>query len=235
MEPPAALTLSVLDFRAAALESDGESGALLADPRSESSAVVQINDQIDLAPRICRCFTAYLDSDAPRRAEFRKAVAYVAGQFQFESFQIPSLEEDTAAALSIARCAADFVHAIDAGDAIDGVISGSVVVDLLADACATIALAYRYVVGFYETDPMLSKLGEVAVRLILLAEAESDSTREANKVDPQRPAMSQDAVKADQEVASTMSSFAPPAAPQNEVVSLEVVSQRLKEQIVLLA
>ncbi|MFX7763958.1 hypothetical protein ABTK05_20085, partial [Acinetobacter baumannii] len=77
--------------------------------------------------------------------------------------------------------------------------------------------------------------GEVAVRLILLAEAESDSTREANKVDPQRPAMSQDAVKADQEVASTMSSFAPPAAPQNEVVSLEVISQRLKEQIVLLA
>jgi hypothetical protein len=60
-------------------------------------------------------------------------------------------QEDIAAALSIAQDAADIAYAIDTGEMIDEAGSGSVDFGLPADAYATLALGYRYVVGCAET------------------------------------------------------------------------------------
>jgi hypothetical protein len=43
-------------------------------------------------------------------------------------------------------------------------------------------MSYRYVAGFYATDPVLSDLGEAAVRFVLLAEREYDSTLSVNRI-----------------------------------------------------
>jgi hypothetical protein len=232
MEPPAAVTLDVSNFRAATPAMGCEAVGLMADARSDEAAAIRINDQVHLVPRICRFFDAYRDSDALRRAEFRKAVAGVSHSFRFVSSRALSLQDDIAAAHCIAHDAANIAYAIDAGETIDEVGLGSLGVDLPGDAYATLALAYRYVVGLYATDPTLSGLGEVAVRLVLLAEAEFDSTCAVTEVASVQPVI-RNAFRPSQEVVSTMSIFVPPE-PQNKEASLEAISQRLKDEILLL-
>ena len=233
MEPPAALVLDFSNLRTATPGMDCEDSALMADAGSDDAAVIRANDQIHLAPRICRFFNAYRDSDALRRAEFRKAIACVSHRFGFVSPGTPSLQEDIAAALCIAQDAADIAFAIDAGATIDEVGFGSVDVDLLADAYVTLALAYRYVVGLYVTE--LRDLGEVAVRLVLLAEAEYDSPDAGTEIALVRPAMTRGTFRPNQEIVSAVSISVELAASPNKGVSLEAISQRLKDQILLMA
>lgn len=141
---------------------------------SDGIDLVQLQslDRILLAPKVRGFFEAYLAADAVRRAEFRKAAAYASHQFGFDPPVTPSLQDDVAAAVAAARKAADIANANAFGQMIDGGGLGFIDSALLADACATLAMSYRYVVGFYATDPMLSDLGEAAVRLVLLAERE---------------------------------------------------------------
>jgi hypothetical protein len=93
---------------------------------------------------------------------------------QIQSTVTPSVREDRAAALEIAQRAAEISHANVVGETADEVDPSSVDASLLADGYATLALGYRYIVGLYPTDSQMSKLGELAVRLVLLAEREYD-------------------------------------------------------------
>jgi hypothetical protein len=120
---------------------------------------------------------------------------------------------------------------------IDGGDLGFVDSALLADAYAALAMGYRYVVGFYATDPTLSDLGEAAVRLVLLAEREYDSALSVNSVPADNSVPTSDAFWQNQQLSSTLSIFEPPATRQDEEVagSLDAISRRLKDEILLMA
>jgi hypothetical protein len=233
MEPPAAPAPDRLIFPAVTLVGD-------LDSRFNDAAVPQIvaHDQIYLTPRVRRFLNAYLDADAWRRADFRKATAYASRRFGFASPATPTLQEDIAAALVIAQEAAAIADATDSDETVDGTGSYSADSDLLllADAFAALAFVYRYVVGFYTTDSTLGDLGEVAVRFVLLAEREHDAELEATGVAfPATPTIT--AYRANQEFESRLSIFVPATAGQDEVVvrSLEVISQQPKEPALLMA
>jgi hypothetical protein len=238
MEPPAALTLDGSRLRTAGLARDGERQTLPAMlTPADYAGVVQIEaeDQVRLAPKVCRFFNTYLDADCLRKVEFRKAVAYASHRFRFEPPSTPSLQEDIAAAVVIAQEAADIACASDIGEMTDGIDSGVVDVALMADAYATLAFAYRYLVGFYG-NLWMGDLGKVAVRLMLQAEREHDPVLSVTKLPAAKYATTCDVFEPDQELASR-SIFVPPAAGKNEEAtsSLEVISRRLKEQILLIA
>jgi hypothetical protein len=208
--------------------------------KSDDVGTVQIlvRDQIHLAPRVCRLFNAYLEANQSRRADFRKAVAYASHWFGYDSPATPSLQEDIIAALAIAQEAADIAYSADIDEMINGAGLGSVDSGILVGAFATLALGYRYVVGFYTTDPTLGDLGKVAVDLVLLAEREHDSAFVMTNVAPQaRPTMMHNAFRADQKLASSLSIFVPPEVDRKENggISLEAISRRLKDQILLMA
>ena len=201
----------------------------------EGTVVDQVRaDQIFLVPKVYRFFDAYLDADAVRRADFLKAVACVSHQFKFDPPVTPSVQEDRAAALEIAQRAAEISHANDVGEMADEVDPSFVDASLLADGYATLALGYRYIVGLYTTDSQMSKLGELAVRLVLLAEREYDPVLSAG--DTLRRSLTNNATPS-QELASGLSNFVPAAARQSDDVisSLNTISRRLKNEILLMA
>jgi hypothetical protein len=240
MEPPAALALDVSAFRTASPGMDwGRSAMIMAESRPDDAGVIeiQVHEQLHLAPRVRRFFNAYLDADAVRRGDFRKAVAFASYRFGFDPPATPSLEEDIAAALAIAHDAIDIAYAIDIGEVVDEAGSGLADPSLVADAYTMLALGYLYIVGFCTTDPTMGDLGEVAVRFVLLAEREYDSALAVTVVPQPRPAMSHKAFGSNQELESSLSIFLPPAPGQRELVgtSLEVISRRLKDQILLTA
>jgi hypothetical protein len=239
MEPPAAFAQDVSIFRTTGQARNPERLRLLMMvARYEGADIAQIraHDQIYLVPKLSRFFNAYLDADAVRRADFRKAVAYVSHRFGFDPPTTPSLEEDLAAAVAIAQQAADLAYADDFVEMTDGVESCWVDTALLADAYATLALGYRYVVGVYSTDPTLGNLGEVAARLMLLAEREYGSALLAARI-PAASYANRNAFTSNIGLASDLSVFVPAAAGQHEEVinSLDAISQRLKDRILLLA
>ena len=243
MEPPAAPVLDLSICSTLNLVEDCEMGSSpITGPRSDDAAVVQIvaHDQINLVPRVRRFLKAYLDADASRRADFRKATAYASRRFEYDTSTNPTLQEDIAAALAIAQEAADTAYGTDIDDSFDGTGEYSADSDLvlLADAFAALAFVYRYAVGFYAKDPTLDDLGEVAVRFVLLAECEHDSALEVTTVTfPERPLVTSDASKENQEFESSLSLFVPTTAGQNQVdvSSLEVISRQVKEPILLTA
>lgn len=240
MEPPAVLALDGSKLRTAGPERDCERQTLPAMLfRADNAGVVQIeaHDQVHLAPKVCRFFNRYLDADSLRRVEFRKAVAYAAHRFRFEPPATPSLQDDIAAAIAIAQEAAGIACASDIGKMNDGIDSGAVDVALMADAYATLAFAYRYVVGFYANLPM-GDLGKVAVRLLLQAEREHDPVLSVTKLPAPKYATTCDVFEPNQDLlASSLSFFVPLAVGRNgeAAISLEVVSRRLKDQILLIA
>jgi hypothetical protein len=226
MEPPAALTLDGASFRSVR-------APLFTWAAPECAVIDMVRaDQTRLVPKVHRFFNAYLDADAFRREEFRKALAYVSHQFKFDPPVTPSVREDRAAALEIALRAAEISHAKEVDETTDDVDSSFVDVSLLVDGCATLALGYRYILGLYPTDSTLSKLGELAVRLVLLAECEYDPALWAA-----RGPLIEFSSSPDQELAPAKSSFVPSAARQRSDVtsSLDTVSRRLKDQILLTA
>jgi hypothetical protein len=229
------------DFQVASPARDCEQHALMMAGRSDWTDVaqIQVHDQIHLAPRVRRFFSAYLAADPSRRAHLRKAVAYASRRFEFDAPAAPSLKEDIAAALAIAHKAANIAYATDIDEMIDGADSGSINSDLLllADAFATLALAYRFVVGLYVTDSALADLGEASVGLALLAEHEQDSVLSMTSVRGEGSARAYDAFASNIEISSNLSVSEPPVASRNEelTVSLSAISQRLREQILLMA
>jgi hypothetical protein len=239
MEPPAVLALEGSGLRTAGLARDCERHtlpAMLAHADNAGVVEIEAHDQVHLAPKVCRFFNTYLDADSLRRVEFRKALAYAAHRFRFEPPAAPSLQEDIAAAVAIAQEAADIACASDIGKKIDGFDSSAVDVALMADAYATLAFAYRYIVGFYANLPM-GDLGKVAVRLLLQAEREHDPVLSVTKLPAPKYPTTCDVFEPNQELASSLSCFVPPTVGRNEEAagSLEVVSRRLKEQILLIA
>jgi hypothetical protein len=239
MEPPAALALDGSSFRTTGLARDCERPTLLAMlAHADNAGVVQVaaHDQVHLAPKVFRFFNSYLDADSLRRVEFRKAMAYAVHRFGFEPSATPSLQEDIAAAVAIAQEAADVACANDISEMTDGIDSGVVDAALMADAYATLAFAYRYVVGFYANFPM-SELGNVAVRMLLQAEREHDPALSVTRLPAARYATTCDLFRPNPELASNLSIFVPPAAGQNgeATSSLEAISRRLKDQILLIA
>jgi hypothetical protein len=238
MEPPAVLAQDCSTFRTATPTRDCEQQTLaMTAAGSDGMDLVQLQalDRILLAPRVRGFFEAYLAADEVRRAEFRKAAAYASHKFGFDPPVTPSLQDDVAAAVAIARKAADIACVNAFGQMIDGAGLGFVDSALLADACAALAMSYRYVAGIYATDPMLSDLGEAAVRFVLLAEREYDSALSVNRV----PADSfvPTSVGKNQVHSSTLSIFEPSTAWPNEGVagSLDAISRRLKDEILLMA
>jgi hypothetical protein len=226
MEPPTALTLDRASYRS-------ENSPLFTWAAPERAVIDLVRaDQLLLAAKVHRFFSAYLDADAFMRKEFRKALAYVSHQFKFDPPVTPSVREDRAAALEIAQRAAEISHARRIDETTDDVDSSFVDVSLLVDGYATLALGYRYILGLYPTDSTLSKLGELAVRLVLLAECEYDPALWAAR-DP----LIEFSSSPDQELAPAKSSFVPSAARQRSDVtsSLDTVSRRLKDQILLTA
>jgi hypothetical protein len=243
MEPPAALALGVSSFGTVTPLGNCEPSTLLTTgSQFDDVAVVQISvhDQIHLAPRVCGFFNAYLDADMSRRADFRNAVAYASHRFRFDPPATPSLQEDVAAALAIAQDAADIAYATNTGELIDGAGSGSAGSDLLllADAFATLALGYRYVVGLYATDPTLQDIGEIAVRFVLLSECEDDAALAVTiMAAPASPESTRNVFRLNQEITSSQSIFVSPARGHNEGAgsSLEAISLGLKDRILLTA
>src|ERR1700682_1368915 len=142
MEPPAAPASDRLIFTPVTLVGD-------LDSRCNDAAVSQIvaHDQIYLTPRARRFLNAYLDADALRRADFRKATAHPSRRFGFDSAATSTFQEGVAAALVIAQEAAAIADATDSDETLDGTGSYSADSDLLllADAFAALAFVYRYV------------------------------------------------------------------------------------------
>jgi hypothetical protein len=240
MEPPAVLAQDGLTFRTATPTRNCEQQTLaMTAAGSDGMDLVQLQalDRILLAPKVRGFFEAYLAADDVRRAEFRKAAAYASHRFGFDPPATPTLQDDVAAAVAIARKAADIAYANDFGQMIDGGGLGFIDFALLADACATLALGYRCVVGSYVTDSTLSDLGEAAVRFVLLSEREHDSALSENRVPAVSSVPTSDAFGQNQELSSTLSVFEPPAARGNEEVagSLDAISRRLKDEILLIA
>jgi hypothetical protein len=206
--------------------------------RSDGAGVPEIvaHDQICLVPRVRRFLNAYLDVDALRREDFRKAIAFASHRFEFDC---RTRREDIVAALYIAQASADIADATDINEQIDGTGAYSPDSDLLllADAFAALAFAFRYVVGLYAADPMLRDLGEIAVRFVLLAESEWESALAGNIVAfPARALMTSNAFGPNEEFKSIPSSmFVPATAVQSLVAvsSAEVISRR-SEQLILL-
>jgi hypothetical protein len=228
MEPPA-LAQQGSGFRTAS------SSSLFMCAGHEGTVVGQVQaDQIFLVPKVYRFFEAYLDADDVRRADFLKVVACVSHQFKFNPTVTPSVREDRAAALEIAQRAAEISHANVVGATADEVDPSSVDASLLADGYATLALGYRYIVGLYPTDSPMSKLGELAVRLVLLAEREYDPVISAG--DSLRRSLTTGATPG-REPASGLSNFVPAAARQSDdlISSLDTISRRLMDQILLMA
>jgi hypothetical protein len=238
MEPPAALVLDGSTLRTAGLTRDRERQTSLAVfAYADSAGIVQLeaHDHAHLAPKVCRFFKAYLDADCLQRVELRKAVAYASHRFRFEPLATPTRQEDIAAAVAIAQEAADIACANDISE-MTGIDLGVVYVPLMADAYATLAFAYRYLVGFYANLPM-ANLGKVVVKLLLQAEREHDPVFWVTKLPAAKHATTCEVFEPNQELAFSLSVFVPPPADQNEeaVSSLEVISRRLKEQILLIA
>jgi hypothetical protein len=239
METPAVFAHE--GFQVACPTRDCEQHSLMMVGQSDRTEVAraQVHDQIHLAPRVRRFFSAYLAAGPLRRAHLRKAVAYASHRFGFNAPAAASLKEDIAAALAIAQKAADIAYATDIDEMIDGADSGSIDSDLLllADAFATLALAYRYVVGLYVTDSTLGDLGEASVGLALLAEREQDSVFSMSGVCGEASARTYNASASDHELSSTLSIFEPPAASQNEELNASIGEsfQRRNEQILLMA
>lgn len=239
MEPPAVFAHE--DFQVACPTRDCEQHSLMMVGQSDRTEVAQaqVHDQIHLAPRVRRFFSAYLAAGPLRRAHLRKAVAYASHRFGFNAPAAPSLKEDIAAALAIAQKAADIAYATDIDEMIDGADSGSIDSDLLllADAFTTLALAYRHVVGLYVTDSTLADLGEASVGLAVLAEREQDSVLSMSGVCGEVSARTYNAFASDHELLSTLSIFEPSAASQNEEINASIGEsfQRRNEQIWLMA
>jgi hypothetical protein len=217
MEPPVVLAQNGTNFHAAAWVSEQQTLVMsVAGP--DGLDLLQEHDHIRLAPRVRRFFEAYLAADVLRRADLRKSVAYASRQFGFDPTEIPSLQDDLGAAVAIAQQTADIACASDLDQMTDGSELGFVAYAPLADAYATLAMSYRYVVGFYATDSALCDLGEAAARLVLLAEREYDLEKNSKP-------------------SSTFWLFESRAARRNEDVasSLDAISRRLKEEILLTA
>jgi len=242
MERPAAWAQDRLISPTVTLVGDCELSALMKGSGSDDADVpsIEAHDQIYLTPRVRRFLNAYLDADESRRADFRKAIAYASHRFGLYSPASPTLQEDIATALVIAQEAAEIADATDTDETVDGIGSHSTYSDLLllADSFAALAFVYRYVVGFYATDPTLGDLGEVAVRFVLLAESEHNLALAATTVaSPVSPLMTSNASRVNQEFESDLSMFVPATAGQNDVaaISPEALSRRPKEPILLMA
>jgi hypothetical protein len=234
MEPPAVLAQNGADFTAADIVWDRERTSVMSVAGFDGADLLQVHDHIRLAPRVRRFFEAYLAADALGRADFRKSAAYASHHFGFDPPETPSLQDDLRAAVAMAQQAADIACANDFDQTNDGCVVNYA---LLADAYATLAMSYRYVAGVYATDPMLSDLGEAAVTLVLLAEREYDAALSASSVPADSSAPTRDAFWRNQERSSTLSIFEPTKACRNEEVasSLDAISRRLKEEILLMA
>jgi hypothetical protein len=184
-------------------------------------------DEVVLLPKVYRFFNAYLDADVVRRRDLRKVVAHASHRFSFDPPVTSSRREDRAAALEIARRAAEISHANDLGEAADE--GGSCFVD----SCATLALSYRYIVGLYRADSALSKLGELAVKFVLQAEREHDPALLVDGNFGKRSVTT--CIRSGQELNSNLSIFVPAQQRDDIFNSLDTISRRLKEQILLLA
>jgi hypothetical protein len=136
---------------------------------------VQAHHRLNLVPRVRRFLSAYVEADVAMRAEFRKVVAVATHRLIFDPLATATLEDDLAAAAAVSRRAAHIALADHSCEEADDARSGSLDLDLVKGAYATIALVYRYVSGSYVGDPMLSGLAEAAVEFVLSAEGESNS------------------------------------------------------------
>jgi hypothetical protein len=235
MEPPAVLAQNGTNFHAAEIARDCERQTLVMSVVGSDGADLRREyDHIRLAPRVRRFFETYLAADVLKRSDLRKSVAYTSRQFGFDPPEIPSLQDDLGAAVAMAQQAADIACANDLDQTNDGCVVNYA---LLADAYATLAMSYRYVAGVYATDPMLSDLGEAAVTLVLMAEREYDVAVSASSVPADSSTPTSYAFWRNQERSSTLSIFEPTKARRNEEVasSLDAISRRLKEEILLMA
>jgi hypothetical protein len=93
------------------------------------------------------------------------------------------------------------------------------------DGYATLALGYRYVVRLYPTDSPLSKLGELAVKLVLQAEREYDPGFSADRSFEKRSMTT--CPTSGQELDFNLSIFVPARPGDNIASSLDAISQLL--------
>jgi hypothetical protein len=239
MEPPAVLAQNGSTFRTATPTGNCKQTLTMTAAGSNGMDLVQLQalDHILLAPKVRRFFETYLAADAVRKADFRKAAAYASHRFGFDPPVTPSLQDEVAAAVAIARKAAEIACANDFSQMIDGAGLGFVDSALLANAYATLAMSYRYVVGSYATDPTLSDLGEAAVRFVLLAEREHDPALSVSGVPADSVVPTSDGFGQNQELSSTLSIFEPPPGRRDEEIvgSLDAIFRRLKDEILLMA
>jgi hypothetical protein len=240
MEPPAVLAKDGSTFRTETPTGNCEQQTLaMTAAGCDGIDLVQLQslDRILLAPKVRQFFETYLAVDAEGRADSRKAAAYASHKFGFDPPVTPSFQDDVAAAVAAAHKAADMACANDFSQMIDGGGSGLLDSALLANAYAALAMSYRYVVGFYATDPTLSDLGEAAVRFVLLAEREHDPALSVSGVPADSVVPTSDGFGQNQELSSTLSIFEPPPGRRDEEIvgSLDAISRRLKDEILHVA
>ena len=136
---------------------------------------VQAHHRLHLVPKVRRFLSAYIGADVAARAEFRNVVANATHRLIFDPSTTATLEDDLAAAAAISRRAAYIALANNICEEVDEARSGLLDPSLIKGAYATIALVYRYVIGSYVGDPMLSGLAEAALEFVLSAEGEYNS------------------------------------------------------------
>jgi hypothetical protein len=135
---------------------------------------VQAHHRLHLVPKVRRFLSAYVEADVAARAEFRNVVANATHRLIFDPSTTATLKDDLAAAAAISRRAA-YIALAHICEEVDEARSRSLDPSLIKGTYATIALVYRYVIGSYVGDPMLSGLAEAALEFVLSAEGEYNS------------------------------------------------------------
>lgn len=119
-------------------------------------------DRKHLEERARRFLKSYLDADELRKRKFYRAVEDISKKCQPDSDQLQLDDSQIAEATSQAA----MQMLLDRVEQLGGNDKGA---DFVADACATVAVAYHRAAGVYVADEEMMELGTAAVHLLTMA------------------------------------------------------------------
>lgn len=119
-------------------------------------------DRKHLEERARRFLKSYLDSDELRKPKFYRAVEDISKKCQPDSDQFQL--DDSQIAEATSRAAMQMLL-----DRVEQMGGNDRVADFVADACATVAVAYHRAAGLYVADEKMKELGTAAVHLLTMA------------------------------------------------------------------
>lgn len=119
-------------------------------------------DRKHLEERARRFLKSYLDADELRKPKFYRAVEDISKKCQPDSDELQL--DDSQIAEATSRAAMQMLL-----DRVEQMGGNDRVADFVADACATVAVAYDRAAGVYVADEKMKELGTAAVHLLTMA------------------------------------------------------------------